>query len=306
MPPLDDYALRPQDLKQGVLGLQKRQRKLTWFAVTSTALCLASAIFLFFAQDVVYSFFGLSMSVQQLHVPMSLDADLAQLNDHSDYFFNLIAWFGWLFLKLIVSFIAAFIVLRILKKFRYFARRFQSFILRFVAWLIAFILLWTGLTAWQYDMKNDQRERMQEAVYYQRSIQESEIAQALVDSSAPNTVKNYVLAQTALLQKKPDLATAKAYVAQLIDAEQREPQFAQYGFQAEQLWTMQQQVYAKSLTPMANSVMPQAKQAETITQLVYWATIAVCIALALLSGLLWVLSHFMQAKLNRIGQRLQP
>ena len=51
--------------------------------------------------------FGLSTQLQQLHLPVSVDANLASIGGSPDYFFVLLSWFGWLILK-IFSFIGAF------------------------------------------------------------------------------------------------------------------------------------------------------------------------------------------------------
>ena len=73
MPALDEYAIQPQQLKTGVVGLQQRQKKLSFLAVLSMTVVLISAIGFFIQQDVIYSFFGLSTEVQQLHMPASVD-----------------------------------------------------------------------------------------------------------------------------------------------------------------------------------------------------------------------------------------
>ena len=146
MPSLDEYAIQPQQLKTGVVALQQRQKKLSFLAVLSMTIVLISAIGFFIQQDVIYSFFGLSTEVQQLHMPASVDATLANLGQQPDYFFSLLNWLGWLILKLSVSFIGAFVLVHLLKKIRFFYIRFQSFVLKFVAWLLSFILLWSALS----------------------------------------------------------------------------------------------------------------------------------------------------------------
>lgn len=305
MPPLDDYAIRPQDIQQGAVALQKRQQKLQFWAVTSTAFLMVTGLSYFFQQDLVYSFFGLSSQIEYLHLPVSLDAALTEFASPPDYFYNLLAWFGWLFLKILVSFIGAFFVVKFLKKFRYFAKRFQSFVLKFVAWLIAFIVLWSGLSLWQHEIHHQEDDRTHRLVNYDRSIYDSEIAQYLKENSVPQPVQSYVLAQTALLQSPVDFAAAKPFVAQLIQAEAQDSAFEQYGFKAEQLWTLEQQVYGQAMTPIAKKVNTQAEQASQVTDLLQWGVIILGIALIILSGVLWMLAHFMKTKLNRIDQRLK-
>jgi hypothetical protein len=302
--PLDDYALRPQEIQQGVSTLHKRQKNLAVWSMGSGALLLVSIAFFFFQQDLVYSFFGLQLELQQLHAPVSLNNELTRLNDHSDYFFNLLAWFGWLFLKIVGSFIGAFFVIRILKKIRYFQIRFRSTVLKFVGWVIGFILIWSGLTAWQYEVHNNESKKVQRFVHYDSNIQDSRIAKFLTDNPVEQPVKAYMLAQAALLQKPQDIPTAKAYIAQLVQAENNQPNFEQYGFKPEQLWTMQHQVYGQSLTPLAKSVDVRVQQAETLNQIVQWMNIILGLCLAVMSSLLWLLSYYMKTKLNRIGQRL--
>ncbi len=102
------------------MALQQRQKKLSFLAVLSMTVVLISAIGFFIQQDVIYSFFGLSTEVQQLHMPASVDATLANLGQQPDYFFSLLNWLGWLILKLSVSFIGAFVLVHLLKKIRFF------------------------------------------------------------------------------------------------------------------------------------------------------------------------------------------
>jgi hypothetical protein len=40
----------------------------------------------------------------------------------------------------------------------------------------------------------------------------------------------------------------------LIREERQDPHFMEYGFKPEQLWIMQQQLYGKAVTPLAQSV----------------------------------------------------
>ena len=94
MPPLDEYAVNPQQIESGVVALKKRQRNLTLFCITSSTVFLASVVALFLQHDFVYSFFGVTTELKQLHMPMSVDANLAELGQHTDYFTNLLSWFG--------------------------------------------------------------------------------------------------------------------------------------------------------------------------------------------------------------------
>ncbi|WP_312319069.1 hypothetical protein [Acinetobacter variabilis] len=304
MPPLDEYAVNPQEIKQGVVALKKRQRNLMLLGLTTSTVCIASVIGLFFQQELVYGFFGLSTQLQQLHLPVSVDANLASIGDSPDYFFALLSWFGWLILKIFASFIGAFFLVGLLKKFRFFYVRFQSFILKFVGWLISFIVIWSGLTYWQYDLRNDREDAYQQVVYYDSNINDSEVARYLVDSNIASPVKSYLLAQTALLHKPVDLSAARPYVAQVVEAERQDNKFEQYGFKPEQIWTMQQQVYGKSLTPVAQSVDRQAQQAEQVSKITNVIIIGIAILFALLSLIIFVLANSIKGRSLRIEQRI--
>ncbi|MFH7347611.1 hypothetical protein L1A45_03085 [Acinetobacter variabilis] len=304
MPPLDEYAVNPQEIKQGVVALKKRQRNLMLLGLTTSTVCIASVIGLFFQQELVYGFFGLSTQLQQLHLPVSVDANLASIGDSPDYFFALLSWFGWLILKIFASFIGAFFLVGLLKKFRFFYVRFQSFILKFVGWLISFIVIWSGLTYWQYDLRNDREDAYQQVVYYDSNINDSEVARYLVDSNIASPVKSYLLAQTALLHKPVDLSAARPYVAQVVEAERQDNKFEQYGFKPEQIWTMQQQVYGKSLTPVAQSVDRQAQQAEQVSKITNVIIIGIAILFALLSLIIFALANSIKGRSLRIEQRI--
>ena len=305
MPPLDEYAVNPREIEQGVVALKKRQNRLTLLSVTTATVGIASLIGLFLHQELVYGFFGLSTEVQQLHLPVSVDANLASIGDSPDYFFSLLSWFGWLILKLFASFIGAFFVVHFLKKIRYFYVRFQSFVMKFVGWLIAFILIWGGLSYWQHDLNGDHDDAYQKAVYYDSNINDSDIARYLVDSEdikAP--VKSYLLAQTALLHEPADLSAARPHVLRLIEAEKSDNQFDQYGFKAEQLWTMQQQVYGKTLTPAAESVSTQVQQANQLTDIVQ-VVISIILAVSVVMSLIFfALANAIKKRSLRIEQRL--
>jgi len=304
LPPLDEYAVNPQEIKQGVVALKKRQRNLMLLGLTTSTVCIASVIGLFFQQEMVYGFFGLSTQLQQLHLPVSVDANLASIGDSPDYFFALLSWFGWLILKIFASFIGAFFLVGLLKKFRFFYVRFQSFILKFIGWLISFIVIWSGLTYWQYDLRNDREDAYQQVVYYDSNINDSEVARYLVDSDIASPVKSYLLAQTALLHKPVDLSAARPYVAQVVEAERQDNKFEQYGFKPEQIWTMQQQVYGKSLTPVAQSVDRQAQQAEQVSKITNVIIIGIAILFALLSLIIFVLANSIKGRSLRIEQRI--
>lgn len=304
MPPLDEYAVNPQQIELGVVALKKRQRNLMLLGITSSTIFIASVVALFLQHDFVYSFFGISTELKQLHMPMSVDANLAELSQHTDYFSNLLTWFGWLILKLFVSFVGAFFAIHFLKKIRFFYIRFHSFILKFVGWIIAFVVLWSGLTYLQYDLNNDDRDVYAEAIQYDKNIQQSELAQYLQQSDVDAPVKAYLLAQTALLHKPVDKDTAIPQVLTLVKAEKTDPNFIEYGFKPEQLWIMQHQLYGKTLTPMAESVSKQVQQAEQMSVVAKFFIIVISVLFAILSLVLFFLAQHLKARIVRVEQRI--
>lgn len=306
MPPLDEYAVNPQQIESGVVALKKRQRNVMLLCISSTTVFLASVVALFLQHDFVYSFFGVTTELKQLHMPISIDTHLAALGQHSDYFTSLLSWFGWLILKLFVSFVGAFFVIHFLKKIRFFYIRFQSFILKFVGWLIAFIVLWSGLTYLQYDLKHDENDAYAKAIQYDKNIQQSELAQYLQQADLDEPVKAYLLAQTALLHKPADKDAAIPQVLALVKAEKSDPHFIEYGFKPEQLWTMQHQLYGKTLTPMAESVSRQVDQAAQMSAFVKILIIAIVIVSAVLSLILFFLAQHLKGRALRVEQRLIP
>ncbi len=305
MPPLDEYAVNPQQIENGVVMLKKRQRNVMLWAITSSTIFLASVVAFFLQHDFVYSFFGITTELKQLHIPLSVDANLAELGQHRDYFSNLLSWFGWLILKLFVSFMGAFFVIHFLKKIRFFYVRFQSFILKFVGWIIAFIVLWSGLTYLQYDLNNEENDAYREVIQYDKNIQQSELAQYLQRSEVDEPVKAYLLAQTALLHQPVDKDAAIPQVLALVKAEKTDPDFFEYGFKPEQLWTMQHQLYGQSLTPMAKIVSRQVAQAEQMSSVVQILIIAASILFGMLSAILLLLSQHLKRRIFRVEQRMQ-
>ena len=304
MPALEEYALNPQQIESGIVLLKKRQRNLMLLCLSSSSIFIASVVALFLQHDLVYSFFGIATELKQLHMPLSVNADLAAAGQQSDYFSNLMSWFGWLILKLFASFIGAFFVIHFLKKIRFFYLRFQSFILKFVGWLIAFILLWSGLSYWQYDLNKDERDGYAQIVKYDKNIQQSQLAQQLQRTKLASPVEAYLLAQAALLHKPVDKDAAIPQVLALVKAEKTDPQFIEYGFKPEQLWTMQHQLYGKSLTPLAASVAKQVDQAEKLSQVVNIFILIILSLSAILTVILFLLSQHLKNRALRVEQRL--
>lgn len=296
--------MKAEQISTGLAILQKRQTKISLMSFGTGGLFVLTAVGLFMQQDFVYSFFGLTQSVQQLHLPYSVDAAITDYENQSDYFFNLLAWFGWLILKVFVSFFGAFFAISLLKKIHFFKIRLQSFVLKFVTWLIAIIVIWSGLTYVQYDLKEDDTEREYALVHYEQNIQQSNIAQFLEESSTNPAVKAYVLAQTALLHKPMDKDVATSNVAQLVQAERTQKNFIEYGFKPEQLWAMQHQVYGKSVTAMTKNVETRVSKANQLSHIFQIVLLAVSALLLIVTLLLAWLSKRLKARAQRIQQQM--
>lgn len=302
MSPINDFSVQPID--QRLDALKKRQHHLMiWFVLACTLVVITVAS-LFLQKEFIYRFFDLSTHVQALDLPYHVQ-ELVPFKQPVDYFFNLLSWFGWLFLKILVSFIGAFLLLSWMKKFKFFQQRFQAWTQRVLAWIIAFILLWSGLSYIQYDWKDETKQAYQQWMSYQNNIVESQIAQDLQQANISSTEKAYVLAQVALLHQPIDRKTANVYVNQLIVAEKNNPiQFKQYDFKPEQLWVMQQQLYGKSITSITQPLDLRAQQAERISQIVnviLWGLIVLVVAL---STILYVLAKQLKNRHMRINQKL--
>ncbi len=299
-----DYPVQVQQIETGITVLKRRQKKLMFSSIGMSIIFIVSLFTLFVQQDIVLSLFGLSQQIEQLHLPYSVDTNLRDFLDQPDYLLNLLSWFGWLVLKVIVAFVGAFIIVSILKKFRFFLIRFQSFILKFVAWLVAFIILWSGLTYLQYDLKDDEAKQYQAFVHYDKNIQQSDIYQYLQRSNNPEPVQSYVLAQTALLHKPVDRDVAIAYVSKLVQSERTDPHFLEYGFKPEQIWSMQHQLYGKSVSPIAIGVEPQVLKANRWAEISQFIVTGMVVLSFIVSLLLYLLASRLKKRLMRISQQL--
>ncbi len=302
MSPIDDFSVQPIDQRLDVL--KKRQRHLMiWFILTCT-LVVVTVASLVWQKEFIYRFFDLSTHVQALDLPYHVQ-ELVPFKQPVDYFFNLLSWFGWLFLKIFVSLIGAFVLVGWVKKFKFFQQRFQAWSQRILAWVIAFILLWSGLSYLQYNWKDETEQAYQQWMSYQNNIVESQIAQDLQQANISANEKAYVLAQVALLHQPVDRNTANIYVNQLISAEKSNPvQFKQYDFKPEQLWVMQQQLYGKSITSITQPLDLRAQQAERISQIVKVILSGLMIVAVALSTVLYVLAKNFKNRRVRIIQKL--
>lgn len=302
MSPINDFSVQPID--QRLDALKKRQRHLMiWFVLACTLVVITVAS-LFLQKEFIYRFFDLSTHVQALDLPYHVQ-EFVPFKQPVDYFFNLLSWFGWLFLKILVSFIGAFLLLSWMKKFKFFQQRFQAWTQRILAWIIAFILLWSSLSYIQYDWKDETKQAYQQWMSYENNIVESQIAQDLQQANISSTEKAYVLAQVALLHQPIDRKTANVYVNQLIVTEKNNPiQFKQYDFKPEQLWVMQQQLYGKSITSITQPLDLRAQQAERISQIVNVILLGLIVLVVALSTILYVLAKQLKNRRMRINQKL--
>lgn len=300
MPSIENDLIDVQSIESRLYLLKKRQHRVSLFSMVAVMICIISLIVSFTQTTLVYSFFGLGQQINQLHIPVAINDGLLS-HSQPDYFLSLLSWLGWLILKIFTAFFGAFIFVRILKKFKFFQWRFKSFILRFVAWLIGFILIWSGLTYLQYDSKSDDNQAYAELIAYDQNIQQSQIARDLRNSDVPDAVKDYLLAQTALLHRPIDKDAALPYVSGLIRAERIDPNFIEYGFKPEQLWIIQQQMYGKSITPLAQSVQLQANQAQKLSEMIK----IFCFGLSFAALLIAILSYGLAMNLKNRTLRIE-
>ena len=302
----DQYPTDIQNIEQGLKVLQRRKFNLTASAVLLSSIGVVSLGSIFFQQELVFNLFGVAQQVHQIHLPYIVDGQLREYIHQPDYLISAFSWLAWLILKLIVSFAGAFIIVSVLKKVRFFLIRFQSFILKFVAWLLAFIVLWSGLTYVQYDLKDDEDSEISTFVQYDQNIQQSDLYEYLQQSHIPETVQSYLLAQTALLHKPVDKVVATVYTEKLIKAEKSDSKFLEYGFKPEQLWTIQHQVFNQAVSPIAKSVENQVNRAifwSNIVEKTLWMITTMSLFLSLM---IYMVANRIGKRLQRIGTQLSP
>ena len=301
----NEYLVAQTEIQKRLPELYKRNRILNLWGFLSTSVFIISVVSLFIHQDMIYGFMGMSETVQQLHLPHSLDEVVNVYQHQPDYFFNLISWLGWFILKVFSSVIGAFFIVHFLKKISFFYVRFQSFVLKFVGWLIAVILIWSSLTYVQYDLNDESLEQQYQLSHYDKSIHESQIAVIMTEQQVDPIIQAYVLAQVALMHKPEDTKLATAYLARLAQAERNEKQFVEYGFNAEQLWSMQQQVYGQSITPWAKAIDPRANQARQISEVVKMMFMLLSAIMLLAMFIFFGLARSFKSRIQTITQRLE-
>ncbi|WOE33211.1 hypothetical protein QSG84_00180 [Acinetobacter sp. SAAs470] len=301
---LEQYAVDPVAIQTGIAQIKKRSRQLDILAICTLTLFIVSVMGLYLQQDLIYGFFGLTTEVKQLHVPLSAATVLNGLNQTPDYFMTLLRWFGWFIFKLFTAFLAAFFLIRFFKRFNFFAHRFKSFVLKTVGWLIAFIVVWSGLTLLQDHNNRQKNDTYQNMIRYDQRIEQSEMAQFLSNSDLNTTIQAYLLAQTALLHQPADKNSAIPYVLTLVKAEKNDAKFIEYGFQPAQLWTMQYQLYGRPLTALAHSVDQQASQAIQLSQWLKILIWIIMISSAVLTLILFLLARNLKQRVMRIEHKI--
>lgn len=305
MPSLDHNSTQVIEFNDRLHALKQRQRQSLWLAVAGVGVLTLSGIAAMSQTELIYSFWGLSPSLQQLHLPASLDLNAFDAVQSPDYFSRLMSWIGWALLKISAAFFGAFVLLRIARKLHFFRVRLQSLVLKFVAWLIAFIVIWSSLSYVQYQKNEAVQQPYQAFIQYERNIQHSEIAQYLQRTQQPPLVTDYLLAQTALLHRPVDDAAANAYVQRLITAEQQLPDFERYGFKAEQIWSMQHQLYGRSFSPIAKSLDQKALQAQRVSTWVAWGLYVLMALSLIVTALSYLLARQLKNRRLRIEQVIQ-
>lgn len=293
-----------KDLELGQLTLQRRYKRLYWLAIISAIVVVLTIVVSAVQQQLVLGFWDLSRTVQQFHIPASVDLSRFQTSELPNYLQRLLSWLGWFVLKVFTMLMGSFITIRVLKHFGYFQRRFRSLVLKFVAWLISCIVIWSSLSFLQQRMYETEYQPYRVLLSYENNIQNSVIARQLAQGREQEAVKAYLLAQTALLHEPADLAAAKSYVQHLIVSEETQPYFASYGFKDEQLWAMQQQVFAQSISPIAQQVDVKAQRAQQVSTLLQWLLYVLMGIFSTITLLSYVVGYHIQQRCQRIAQML--
>lgn len=296
------------DFLQDFRQLQQRQSRLRLNMLLSLLLLAVSLLLLFYHQQLCYAIFEFSPQLQHLHLPLSAERLAAELGASPDYFMQFITWLLWLGIKLCGALLAASVLLFYLKKINFIRRRSRGFIRHCLIWLGLFALSWWGLASIQHKLVLEDRiqERYQKAMAYTSHIQQSELYQRLEQLQLAEPINAYLLAQTALLHRPSDRATATVYLQQLLQLEQQQPaEFQRYGFQPEQLFAMQYELYAKPISPSAQAVAAKLQQINLWSGYSYWLfsilSLLFLASLILCAALNWRL----KLRIARITQKLK-
>ncbi|AOA57855.1 hypothetical protein [Acinetobacter larvae] len=288
-------------LQTQLLALKHRQRRVRFWAVFAVLLaCLMLALFLV-RQQLAYALVGLGLDIEYLHLPVSLALNISATDQVDGYLDRALSWVGWFLLKIPVSMIAAFVFIRVLRLFKAARQRMQSKVLTFVAWLIGFILAWSVLSYVQYAKQAP--VAYAGLIQYKQNIQQSPIANYLKQSQQSDFVQSYVLAQTALLHRPIDRTAADFYLQRILPIADAE-RISHYGLQEEQLWTMQQQVYAKNILPNSPALQSKINRATQYSALMYWLSLITFGGASFVALCCAGLARHLQQRLVRIQQAL--
>ncbi len=293
-------------LAQGLVQLKARRRHMRAYMLLSVFITAMGLVLLFYYQKLVYSFYDISLTVQQLHIPISAYQVQGYLGQSTNTFSSLFSWVMWLGLKFSVGLIGASIAVRQFKKINWFKYRIKGVIKHILAWLISFILIWTGLAALQAEVVPESRQNRQytKAISYQQGIQQSKIYHYIQQSQLAEPVQDYLLAQTALLHRPIDKEVAGVYLGRLKQAELQGANFDEYGFKATQLWAMQTQVYGQVVTPFAQSIENQIAQANRSAYYVRILLIGLCLFFTVVAIMFYWLNRQFTGRIARIQQQI--
>lgn len=303
----DIAPVQIDQFQQGLGQLRTRRNKMRIYLVLSVLMVALSVAAVVFNQQLVYALFEISPTINQLHIPDTALEIKQKVGEQYDAFDNLLSWLFWLLIKPFIAFIGAFIVVIYVRRWQFFKVRLQGFGKKILAWVISFILIWSGLAWLQVEMhdKNDIQKKYQYVVRYKNRIDESRMYFYIQRSPLAEPVSDYLLAQTALLRHPADIATAKHYLGKLMKHEQDNPNFqTQYDINDRQLWAMQQQVYGKPITPLAQSVQDTMPIIDSIMQYSRMIFMLLSAVFILMSALFYLITRQFSKRLERIQTQL--
>jgi ABC-type multidrug transport system fused ATPase/permease subunit len=288
--------------------LRKRRNRMRMYMVFSVVIAIMSLIALIFNPQLIYRLFEISPTLQQLHIPAAAEMIRQKVGEQTDYFGHLLGWLFWLAFKPLAAFIGAFVVVIYAKRWRFFQIRMLGFGKKVLAWLISFILIWSGLAWLQAEIRDsdDIQEQSAKIIQYKQDISQSRMYFYVQRSQLAEPMNDYLLAQTALLQKPADTTTAKYYVDKLIEYENNHPTFqVQYDIDKHQLWAMQQQIYGKAVTPLAQSVQDAIPMIDKVMAYSRWLFMIATIIFGFFTVIFYGLTRQFSKRLERINTQLR-
>ena len=84
MKTVEDHPVKSEHIATGLNILQKRQNKLSMMSVLTGSVFIVSFVAIFIQQDFIYSFFGLTQTVEQLHIPYSIQGIVSEYHNQPD------------------------------------------------------------------------------------------------------------------------------------------------------------------------------------------------------------------------------